>query len=97
MQAAWWVEYVCRHGTANWLKSIGEEVVKMLVMMVVMMVTMMAMTMVVIGNKEICRQCVNYFLKMPLHPLTVFEKHIGLEIILHDTLQAGALLPVPPP
>ena len=67
-QAAWWVEYVCRHGTANWLKSIGEEVVKMLVMMVVMMVTMMAMTMVVIGNKEICRQCVNYFFKNALAP-----------------------------
>ena len=28
MQAAWWVEYVCRHGTANWLKSIGEEVTR---------------------------------------------------------------------
>merc|ERR1711971_1186896 len=25
-KAAWWVEYVCRHGTANWLKSIGDEV-----------------------------------------------------------------------
>ena len=25
-QAAWWVEYVCRHGTADWLKSVGEEV-----------------------------------------------------------------------
>jgi len=25
-KAAWWVEYVCRHGTADWLKSIGEEV-----------------------------------------------------------------------
>ena len=26
MQAAWWVEYVCRHGGADWLKSIGEDV-----------------------------------------------------------------------
>jgi len=25
-KAAWWVEYVCRHGTADWLKSVGEEV-----------------------------------------------------------------------
>merc|ERR1712032_1127922 len=23
-KAAWWVEYVCRHGGADWLKSIGE-------------------------------------------------------------------------
>ena len=26
VQAAWWVEYVCRHGGADWLKSIGEDV-----------------------------------------------------------------------
>ena len=26
LQAAWWVEYVCRHGGADWLKSIGEDV-----------------------------------------------------------------------
>jgi len=25
-KAAWWVEYVCRHGGADWLKSIGEDV-----------------------------------------------------------------------
>jgi hypothetical protein len=24
--AAWWVEYVCRHGGADWLKSIGADV-----------------------------------------------------------------------
>lgn len=26
LKAAWWVEYVCRHQGANWLKSVGEEV-----------------------------------------------------------------------
>ena len=30
-QAAWWVEYICRHGTADWLKSVGEEVNTILV------------------------------------------------------------------
>ena len=55
MQAAWWVEYVCRHGTANWLKSIGEEVVNSMLIMLLIIV----MRMVAIGSKKTCRQCGN--------------------------------------
>ena len=25
-QAVWWIEYVCRHKGADWVKSVGEEV-----------------------------------------------------------------------
>ena len=56
MQAAWWVEYVCRHGTANWLKSIGEEVFNSMLIMMLIIV----MRMVAIGSKKTCRQCGNY-------------------------------------
>ena len=56
LQAAWWVEYVCRHGTANWLKSIGEEVVNSMLIMMLIIV----MRMVAIGSKKTCTQCRNY-------------------------------------